>query len=133
MADTPLSELKIQRESLKRQIADLGDLRPGSLKERYRKCGKPNCHCARLGEAAHGPSWSLTHDVKGKTATRIIPASFVPQTREQLAECHRLRELTRDLVEVSEKICDARILNERPEDDSKKNFTRRATGPRRRR
>jgi hypothetical protein len=130
---TSLSELEAQRERLKLRLSGLGDLRPGSLVERYRKCGKPNCHCAQPGEAGHGPCWSLTHDVKGKTATRIIPEALVPQTREQIAEYHRLRDLTRDLVDVNEKICEARIQSRKAEDDSKKNFTRRAAGSRRRR
>jgi hypothetical protein len=130
---TPLSKLETQRENLKLQLSGLGDLRPGSLVERYRKCGKPNCHCAKPGAAGHGPSWSLTHDVKGKTATKVIPETFVPQTREQIAEYRRLRQLTRDLVGVNEKICEARIESGKTEDDSKKNDARRATRQRRRR
>lgn len=129
---TPLSELEAQRERLKLQLSGLGDLRPGSLVERYRKCGKPNCRCARPGEPGHGPCWSLTHDVKGKTVTSIIPEAFVPQTREQIAEYRRLRDLTHDLVNVNERICQVRIENRNSEDDSKKNFPRRATGSRRR-
>jgi len=129
----PLSELEAQRERLKLQLSGLSDLRPGSLVERYRKCGKPNCRCAQPGEAGHGPCWSLTHDVKGRTVTRIIPQALVPQTREQIAEYHRLRDLTRDLVDVSEKICEGQIESRKSEDDSKKNFTRRPTGSRRRR
>jgi hypothetical protein len=39
----------------------------------------------------------------GRTATKIIPEALVPQTREQIAEYHRLRDLTRDLVDVNEK------------------------------
>jgi hypothetical protein len=132
MANT-LSELEAQRERLKLQLSGLGDLRPGSLVGRYRKCGKPNCHCAQPEDPGHGPSWSLTHDVKGKTATRIVPKAFVSQTREHIAEYQRLRHLTSDLVEVSEKICEARIVSGESEDDSKKNFARRPTGSRRRR
>jgi hypothetical protein len=128
-----LSELIVRRESIKARIAQLGDLRPGSLKDRFRKCGKPNCHCAEPGDAGHGPSWSLTHGEKGKTVTKIIPAAVVPQTREQLAEYQRLRGLTQELVTVSEKICDARIQNVKPEADSKKNGTGRVAGQRRRR
>lgn len=130
---TSVLELEAQRERLKVQLSGLGDLRPGSLAERYRKCGKPNCHCAQPGQTGHGPSWSLTHDVKGKTTTRIIPETLVPQTREQIAEYHRLRDLTRDLVDVSEKVCEARIESRKTEDESKKNVARRATGTRRRR
>lgn len=130
---TSLSELEAQRERLKRQLADLGDLRPGSLVERYRKCGKANCHCAQPGEPGHGPSWSLTRDVKGKTTTKIIPKAFVPQTREQIEEYQRLRHLTSDLVEVNEKICEARIGSGEPASDLKKRFARSRTGSRRRR
>ena len=115
-----LSELEAQCDRLKRQLSALGDLRPGRLVQRYRKCGKPNCRCAQPDEVGHGPCWSLTHDVKGKTATRIIPEALVPRTREQIAEYHRLRDLTRDLVEVSEKICEARIQNRKAEHNSKK-------------
>ncbi len=128
-----LSELEAQRERLKRQLSDLGDLRPGSLVERYRKCGKPNCHCALPGEPGHGPCWSLTHDVKGKTATRIIPKAFVPQTRAHIAEYRRLRRLTSELVEVNERICEARIGSGETADGLKKRFIGCATDPRRRR
>jgi hypothetical protein len=130
---TSLSELETQRERLKRQLSDLGDLRPGSLVERYRKCGKPNCHCAQPDEPGHGPSWSLTHNVKGKTTTKIIPKAFVPQTREHIAEYQRLRHLTSDLVEVNEKICETRIGSGESEGDLKKRFAGRGTGSRRRR
>ena len=91
MSDTTLSELEGQREHLKLQLAELGDLRPGSLVERYRKCGKPNCHCAETGQPGHGPSWSLTHDAKGKTVTRIIPAGFVPDAQSGRSQRKNLR------------------------------------------
>ena len=133
MPVSSLSELEAHRARIKLQLGDLGDLRPGSLAERFRKCGKPNCHCAEPGEVGHGPSWSLTHGEKGKTVTKIIPAAVVPQTREQLAEYQRLRGLMQELVTVSEKICDARILSGKPEEDSKKNLAGRSAGRRRRR
>ena len=44
-----------QRERLLRALAGIGDLRQGSLRAQYRKCGKPNCHCAREGAQGHGP------------------------------------------------------------------------------
>ena len=130
MADPTVSELVVQRESIKSQIAGLGDLRPGSLVDRFRKCGKPNCRCAKPGQVGHGPSWSLTHSGKGKTVTFVIPADRVPQTLQQIAECQRLRELTQDLIDVNEKICDARIWDHKVNEPSKKRFAGRATGRR---
>jgi Family of unknown function (DUF6788) len=110
MPSTPKPRhLQQRRDQIKTELADIGDLRPGSLVGRYRKCGKPNCHCAGQASAGHGPSWSLTRGVHGKTVTKIIPASAVPQTKEQIAECRRFRRLTRELVEVSEHLCDAKL------------------------
>jgi hypothetical protein len=103
-----LQELRRQREDLLEELAELGDMRPGSLVERYRKCGKPNCHCAGRGALGHGPSWSLTRDVGGKTVTKLIPAGpAVERTQEQITEFRRFRDLTRRLTEASEQVCDA--------------------------
>jgi hypothetical protein len=60
-------------------------MRPGSLVERYRRCGKPSCRCAKPGEPGHGPSLSLTHLISGKTETKIISQDAVEETREQIA------------------------------------------------
>jgi len=100
-------ELRKRRDEIREELAAVGDLRPGSLVGRYRKCGKPNCHCAREEGGGHGPSWSLTRAVGGRTVTRIIPPDAVPRTRAQIAEYQRLRRLTGELVEVSEGLCEA--------------------------
>lgn len=105
-----LEALRLKRDQLTTAIAQLGDMRPGSLVPRFRKCGKPSCHCAKKGDPGHGPSYSLTHPVAGKTITRIIPAgSAVDLTRRQLQEYHRFRELIQQLLVVSEQICDAQL------------------------
>lgn len=101
--------LEQRRNEIRAELASIGDLRPGSLSARFRKCGKPNCHCATEEGGGHGPSWSLTRQVGGKTVTKIIPASAVTQTEEQIAEYRRLRQLTKELVEVSEGICEAKL------------------------
>ena len=104
-----LAELGLRRRKIQDQLADLGDLRPGSLTPRFRKCGKPSCHCAAQGDRGHGPSWSLTWAVEGKTRTRIIPAEAVEETQAQIAEYRRARALTRELFEVSAQMCDAQL------------------------
>ena len=99
--------LRERRDRLSTEFAHLGNLRPGSLVERYRRCGKSNCHCAQTGATGHGPSWSLTREVAGRTVTTIIPADAVEQTRQQLAEYKRFRRLGQELVETSDQLCDA--------------------------
>jgi hypothetical protein len=109
MASKLVENLAEKRDELRKGVATVGDMRPGSLVERYRRCGKPGCHCAKEGARGHGPSWSLTRAVGGKTVTTIIPANAVDQTRHDIAEYQRFRKLTRDLVDVSERVCDARL------------------------
>ena len=97
---------------------------------RFRKCGKPSCHCAKKGDAkGHGPSYSLTRPVAGKTVTRIIPVGpAVEQTRQQLEEYHRFRQLVQQLLTISEQICDWQLRHEAPETEGvKKNLTRRSS------
>jgi hypothetical protein len=107
-------DLLDRREALKARLAAVGDMRPGSLVGRYRKCGKPGCHCAQPDSPGHGPSWSLTRQIGHQTKTRIIPAGpAVQRTQAQIAEYRRFRELSRELVEISEQLCDAQLAEEK--------------------
>ena len=65
MPSTPdrAKQLRDRRARLRTDLAQVGDLRPGSLVERYRRCGKSTCHCAHKGATGHGPSWSLTREM----------------------------------------------------------------------
>src|SRR5579863_881251 len=106
-SSSDLNALIAQRDQLKSQLAQIGEMRPGSLVARFRKCGKASCHCSKKGSKGHGPSYSLTHPVAGKTVTRIIPAGpAVDRTQQQVEEYRRFRELVQQLVAVSEQLCD---------------------------
>jgi hypothetical protein len=124
-----MDALVLQRDQLKDRISQIGEMRPGSLVTRYRKCGKPTCHCAKKGAKGHGPCYSLTHPVGGKTRTRIIPAGpAVEQTQQQVETYHRFRELVQQLVAVSEQICDLQLRQPAPPAEGvKKNFARRSS------
>lgn len=119
MADSGgVGELEKRRNVLRAEFERIGDLRPGSLVERYRRCGRAGCHCAAPGAAGHGPCWSLTKGVDGKTVTRVIPSGpAVAQVQAEVAEYRRFRRLVREFIEVSEKLSDARL--ESPEAASK--------------
>ncbi|MHB1938853.1 MAG: DUF6788 family protein, partial [Acidobacteriaceae bacterium] len=55
-----LVALENHRATVLRQIAQLGDMRSGSITETVGRCGNPNCHCHRAGESGHGPYYRLT-------------------------------------------------------------------------
>lgn len=59
--DERLSELQAKRRMLLQQLATPRDFRPEYLVARFRKCGRPYCHCAHDGPKGHGPSWALSN------------------------------------------------------------------------
>ena len=110
-----LETLLQHRADVLRQLSEIGDLRQGSLTAQFRKCGKPGCHCAK--GPGHGPYLQLTRKVNGKT--RCSPAAAEDQTRVQIEEYKRLRELVQQLIEVSDRICDARLDRSRGDEVKK--------------
>ena len=111
--------LQQRRREILGELARLGELRPGTLIARYRKCGKANCRCA-AGAGGHGPSWSLTAHAKGKTRTRIIPSHAVGRARAHIAEFRRFRHLVRELIDVSIQLCDAELEQDKSAPDPKR-------------
>jgi hypothetical protein len=112
MPDT-LVELEIRRAAVQVQIAQLGDMRSGSITGTGGRCGNPNCHCHQAGDAGHGPYYRLTRKVKGKTVTATFSSpSGLAKAQREVAECQRFRELGEQLLEVNEKICALRPVAE---------------------
>lgn len=108
-----LATLEQQRAALLTQILELGDFRSGSITAISGLCGKPNCHCHQPGQPGHGPNYRLTRKVDGKTISESFasPAELLKAQRE-VAAFHRFRELSRELLEVNEKICHARLVED---------------------
>ena len=76
-----LQALRDKRDQLVASLTRVDDLRPGFLTARFRKCGKPNCHCA--SEAGH-ESPALAYPVGGKTKTMTLAPSDVDEVRAAL-------------------------------------------------
>jgi hypothetical protein len=121
-----LVDLESRRAVVQSQMAQLGDMRSGSITGTGGRCGNPNCHCHRSGDAGHGPYYRLTRKVKGKTVTETFssPAKLAKAQRE-VAECQRFRELGDQLLNVSEQICQLRPVEEtQPSAQEKKRLKR---------
>ncbi len=109
MVEPSIPELEAQRARLYEELAASGDFRRGSVSENYRRCGKPNCACARPDHPGHGPRVLWTRSVPGRgTKGRQLRAEEVEKVRAQVAGYHRFAPLTEAIVEVNEAICEAR-------------------------
>ena len=109
MPDEQIAALERQHAHLRSQFASIGEMRSGSLTERFRPCGKPRCHCAKPGDPGHGPVLSLTRKQAGKTVTRIIPAHAGSETQARLAEYRRFRQLSKMFIKVNDALSEARL------------------------
>ncbi len=104
-----LADLKAQRAQILQQIAQLGDLRRGSITAITARCGKANCHCHQPRHPGHGPNFRLTRKVQGKTVSETFPTSTaLRKAQREVAEFHRFQRLAQRFVEVNEKICHLR-------------------------
>jgi len=108
-----LPQLEAKRTDLFRELAAVGDFRRGSISTTSGKCGKPNCHCSKRDDPGHGPNFRLTRRVEGKTVTETFgsPAAL-RKAQQEVAEFHRFQKLCGEIVEVSEKICALRSVED---------------------
>ena len=109
----PMAMLLGQKAALLRQIADLGDFRPGSITTTTGRCGNPNCRCHRPNEPGHGPNFRLTYKVQGKTVTEAVPTVAAREKAErEIEQFRRWQQLSREFVEVNASVCRLRPIKE---------------------
>ena len=109
MTEPSLPELEALRDRLYAQLSAVGDFRRGSVSENYRKCGKPNCACAAPGHPGHGPRFLWTRsEGRRKRVGRQLAAGEVEKVRREIARHAEFTATVGQIVEVSEKICEAR-------------------------
>ena len=108
-----LTDLEQQRAAVLRQISELEDFRAGSITGTGGRCGNPGCHCHLPGDPGHRPHPRLTYKVNGKTVTESFatPAEQRKAGRE-VETFRRYRQLERSFVEINEKICRARPVED---------------------
>lgn len=116
MADEPdLAGLEAERARLYAELSGVGDFRKGTLAAVFRKCGKPNCRCARPGERGHGPQWNWTRWAGGKTVTtHPRPGPELDKAQREAGEWERFRLLAGQIEAVNEAICEARPPSAEP-------------------
>ena len=106
---TPLMALEQERAETFAQMQALGDMRRGSVVERYRRCGKSPCCCEAAAHPGHGPYYSFTTKVAGTTRTRHLqPGRALEQVQQEIAAFRAFQALSQRLVEVNEALCETR-------------------------
>jgi hypothetical protein len=124
-----LVELEDRRAAIQAQLAQLGDMRSGSITGTGGRCGNPNCHCHRAEDPGHGPYYRLTRKVDGKTVTETLSsAASLAKAQREVTEYHRFRELGGLLLDLNEQICALRPVAESPLSAQEKKRPKRSNG-----
>ncbi|MGH9696969.1 MAG: DUF6788 family protein [Bryobacteraceae bacterium] len=126
-----LAGLEQQRSAILGRILNLGDFRSGSISAIMGRCGKPDCRCHKPGQPGHGPNYRLTRKVNGKTISETFASPAELRKAQREAEAfHQFRQLSRELLEINERICRARPVEESLTEQEKK-LPPRSSGRRR--
>jgi hypothetical protein len=116
--------------SIRQRAISLSEPKPmrrGSLSERFVKCSKPGCACATDSEARHGPYYSWTRPVQGKTRSRFVTAEQAGTIREQIAMGQEFRRTVEKYWEVCEQWADELLgeQSESPSEEAQKGGSKR--------
>ena len=95
--------------ALASQLAAPRPMRRGSVSQRYVKCNKAGCPCAENTDARHGPYYSVTRVVKGRTKSRWLNAEQARQVRKQVATGKEFRDLVEEYWQTCEQWADAQL------------------------
>jgi hypothetical protein len=93
------------------ELADVKPMRRGSLSERTIKCGKPGCACTQDPKARHGPYYSLTHAVGGKTHSRFLTEKQADLVRQQIDNGREFRGQVDAVWEACELWADSQLAD----------------------
>ena len=78
-----MKKLFERREMLASGLPSFAEIVRGSLVTRYRRCGKPTCHCVK--DEGHGPAHYLVVTLKpGKTEQILLSEEMLPVARQFL-------------------------------------------------
>lgn len=96
-----LKQIEKQIQGIKKEITELGELRPGSLSKQYNICGKATCKCKHPeAPQRHGPYYQISYGRRGKSSSAFVRPESLAEIEKQLATYKRLMELVNLWIDI---------------------------------
>lgn len=96
---------RARRERLFRDLPDLRKILRGSLVTRFRRCGKPGCHCAQEGDPGHGPTYYLVVTVgPGETVQVYVPKDDKDEVLRWIENFQRARQQLEEVSSINRQL-----------------------------
>lgn len=97
------ASLRRQRQALLGRLPPLSEILRGSLIERYKRCGKPGCHCAT--GRGHGPKYYLSvSQANNSPAMDYVPQDYHEQASQHLANYRLIREILGQICQINREL-----------------------------
>jgi len=128
-----VESLEQRKKDLCQQLASLGEFRRGTLSVNYRRCGKPNCACARPGHPGHGPQYLWNATIEGTSrAKNVALGPELEKIGQEVENYRRFQRWLEQWVEVNERLCQFRpmpeVENEKELEQLKKKLQQKYAG-----
>ena len=101
MQNVSSAALRRRRHRLIRGLPPIEQIVRGSLIETYKRCGRPNCHCA--DGPGHGPKRYLSTIARTGDRPRLgyVPNAAYAQVAEFLANFRKLQEMLNEICAIN--------------------------------
>jgi uncharacterized protein DUF6788 len=97
---------RAEADRITNQLAELGFVLPGTVLHRQARCGQPGCRCHADPPQLHGPFWSWTRKIAGKTVTRRLTEHQLRDYQPWFDNSRQLRTLVSELEDLSLRVLD---------------------------
>jgi hypothetical protein len=95
-----LAQIDRRIAEIKRALAQLGPLRPGSISRQYNICGTPGCRCKADPPEKHGPYHQLNFTWRGRSHTEFVREHDLAETTAELDRYQQLRSLNDEWIDL---------------------------------
>ncbi len=100
---------------LKKELMNLGELRPGSLVQNFNVCGKKNCRCKDSKKPMkHGPYSYAIYMRKGKKKTTFIQSHYSESVKIEIENYKRLRRLVDEWIDLGLELSLMKMVETKP-------------------
>ena len=95
-------KLLMRIEEIKLKIAELGEMRTGSLTEQYNVCGKQHCRCKdEKNPQKHGPYYQLSYTRYKKSTSEFVSKDRLDAVRKHLDNYKAFMRLKDEWLDIS--------------------------------
>ena len=95
--------LRQRQKAILRKLPPLKAILRGSLVERYKRCGKPGCKCAK--GPGHGPKYYLTVSFpKRPPEMEYVPEAFREKVKQYLENYRKAKEILEELSSINREL-----------------------------